>query len=218
MTENIQDNTQDKNNEVQIEAHVGDSVFVMLNSGCYVYGLITEIREGFISDDKISKCYRISITDDNFVDIWAGDIKMLNIYVPHLKDEYFKKMEAEYGVEFYDEFENMKEVPDIVNEFLVKGAWDRLNDEEKNTLIGNLCMSVENEVDLINAINMSRNRNNELHKQVMELLEKRTKAVQAVIDFQNDLNEKIDKIPLLYQYAYDYMYKTMGIDKLLKAI
>ena len=79
-------------------------------------------------------------------------------------------------------------------------------------------MSVENEVDLINALNMSRNRNNELHKQVMELLENRTKAVQAVIDFQNGWNEKIDKMPLLYQYAYDYMYKTMGIDKLLKAI
>lgn len=218
MKENIQDNTQDKNNEVQIEAHVGDSVFVMLNSGCYVYGLITEIREGFISDDKISKCYRISITDDNFVDIWAGDIKELNIYVPHLKAEYFRKMEAEYGVEFYDGVGELKDASVIVNEFLVNGAWDKLNDEEKNTLIGNLCMSVENQVDLINALDMSRNRNNELYKQFFELLEKRTKAVQAVIDFQNDWNEKIDKMPSLYQYAYDYMYKTMGIDKLLKAI
>lgn len=218
MKENIQDNTQDKNDEIQIDAHVGDSVFVLLNSGCYVYGLITEIREGFVSDTKISKCYRVAITDDNFVDIWAGDIKELNIYVPHLKAEYFRKMEAEYGVEFYNEFGELKEIPVIVNEFLVNGAWDKLNDEEKNTLIGNLCMSVENQVDLINALNMSRNRNNELHKQFMELLEKRTKSAQAVIDFQNDWNDKIDKMSLLYQYAFDYMYKIMGIDKLLKNI
>lgn len=218
MKENIQDNTQDKNDEIKIEAHVGDTVLIILQSGGAVLGMITEVREGFVTDAETAKFYRVGIGGDQYVDIIENEIKDIKIYNLINKDDYFERMKSEYGIEFCNQDGELKEIPDIVNDFLVKGAWDRLADEEKNTLIDTIGMSVENEVYLINALNMSRKRNNELHQQVMKLLEDRTKAVQAVIDFQNDWNDKTDKMPEIYRYAFELMYKTMGIDKLLKAI
>lgn len=225
MQENMNDNTQEivnenmqeNNDEIKLEPHVADTVLITLYSGCAVLGLVTEIREGFISGDEISKCYRIAISDNNVIDVWAGEIKAITIYVSPLRTEYFRQMEEEYGVEFYDKDGKLKDRSVIINDFLVKGAWDKLDDEKK-TLIDNLKMNVEAEVDLIDALNMSRNRNNELHKQFMELLEKRTKSVHSVLDFENDWNEKIDKMPELYQYAFNFMRKIMGIDRLLKEI
>ena len=214
----MQENIQDINNEIKIEPHVGDTVLIVLQSGGAVLGMITEVREGFGTDAEIAKFYRVGIWGNQYVDIAENEIKDIKIYNVINKKDYFERMKSEYGIEFYKEDGELKEIPAIVNDFLVKGFWDRLADEEKNTLIDTIGMSVENEVDLINALNMSRKRNNELHQQVMKLLEDRTKAVQAVIDFQNGWNEKIDKMPEIYRYAFDFVYKTMGIDKLLKAI
>lgn len=95
-------------------------------------------------------------------------------------------------------------------------VWDKMNDAEKETLMNNLSMDNKADIDLINALDKSRKRNNELHKKVLDLMEKRNKVLQSDIDFQKNYDRIANTLPEL-KWVFDFYYKLLGIDKLLGA-
>ena len=127
-------------------------------------------------------------------------------------------MKDKFEIDLLDANGNYRNTPDIVNEALVKGAWDMMSDEDKNELVDWLDMDIDTNVDLISALDMGRKRNNELHQKIMDHLNERIKLKNMAIDFQENWNEMENQMPESFRWAYDFIYKYFGIEDLIREI
>ena len=211
------DELQIKNIESK-DAELGDLVLIMLNQGGMILGSVVGCYDYFDDEGNVDKIYRIRLDEKRCIDIAAHDIKEIKVYVATDKQEYAAKFKELHDVDLEDADGNVREFPVIMNELMVNGEWDDITAEEKAELLGMIPHDDVEMLDLLNALNMSRKRNNELHKEVIALNDDKIKATQDVIDFMMETDKKLKDIPEWSRWAFETVYKYLGIDDFLRKI
>ena len=208
---------QENNNIKQTEEiKVGQYVSIITNACSEVMGLVTMIADYIDNENMVKKIYRIRINDNSYIDFSEDMISRIKILNMNSK-EYLQDFQAKYEIECFDDEGGVEHISTIINNALIKNVWEKLDDVEKDKLIGNLFIGNDETVDLINALDKSRHRNNELHKRVTELTDERTKTCNAVIEFCQNYHKATALMPQ-YQWACDIIYKFLSVDKLLKEV
>lgn len=207
---------QENNIEQTEEIKVGQFVSIITNTYSEAMGFVTMVTDYLNNNNEVKKIYRIRINDNYYIDFYEDMISCIKVLNMNSK-EYLQDFQAKYGIECFDDEGCIKHIPTIINNVLVNNVWEKLDDVEKNKLIENLFIGNDDTVDLINALDKSRQRNNELQKTVSELTEQRIKTCNAVIDFQKKFDEVSNMMPS-YKWAYDFIYDYLGINKLLREV
>lgn len=206
-----------ENKIVMEDIKIGDRIMVTTKNGGAVVGWVVGIYEYLKDGWSQVKYYKIGIGGKNYVDILEEDIaEVTNYFEDNI--EFVNTFIEKYDIDLLESDGKKRKVSDVVNEVLVKGIWDKMNDNEKTELTKWLTMDVATQVDLISALDMSRERNNELHQEVMKHLDDRIKLKRMVMDFKENWDEKTNQIPECFRWAYDVIYKYFGIEDLINAI
>lgn len=206
-----------ENNKFIEPVEIGNFVIVGYENGCRIAGILMGISQQMDMDGKKHIIYRV-IVGKTCMDILQDDISDIRQVTLRDNDKFIKKMKDKFEIDLLDANGNYRNTPDIVNEALVKGAWDMMSDEDKNELVDWLDMDIDTNVDLISALDMSRKRNNELHQKIMDHLNERIKLKNMAIDFQENWNEMENQMPESFRWAYDFIYKYFGIEDLIREI
>ena len=207
---------QENNIKQTEEIKVGQYVSIITNACSEVMGLVTMIADYINNENMVKKIYRIRINDNSYIDFSEDMISCIEILNMNSK-EYLQDFQAKYEIECFDDEGGVEHISTIINNALIKNVWEKLDDVEKCKLIENLFIGNDDTVDLINSLDKSRKKNNELHKKVCELTNQRIKTCNAVIEFQKRFDEVSNLMPS-YKWAYDFVYDYLGIDKLLKEV
>lgn len=197
--------------------HAGENIFVCTTYNVGIFGALLRKGEIVDSDGNVQRYISMRISEDNYEDIYERQITNIFVYPVEDKLEYWQEFEEKYSMKCFDDEGNLRNISVIINEMLINEIWDELAEREKEEFIENLPSDDKTMLDLINALNMSRNRNNELGKKMAEMADDRIKTCNAVIDFKEKYNSISNSFPE-YKWAYDFLYRYLGIDKLLKAV
>ena len=200
------------NNE---EIKVGKVVLVLTTEYSQIAGVLVMVSEYLVENGK-QKIYRIRISDNSYIDVDENIIKSIKVMKINHRES-LEEFQNTYGVECLDDTGSIKNISSIINEVLVKDIWAALPEDEKYELAENLILDELDTVDIINALDKSRKKNNELHKKVCELSDKKIKSCNAVIDFQKKYDVLSNMMPD-YKWAFDFVYDYLGIGKLLREI
>lgn len=206
-----------ENNKFIEPVEIGNFVIVGYENGCRIAGILMGISQQMDMDGKKHIIYRV-IVGKTCMDILQDDISDIRQVTLRDNDKFIKKMKDKFEIDLLDANGNYRNTPDIVNEALVKGAWDMMSDEDKNELVDWLDMDIDTNVDLISALDMSRKRNNELHQKIMDHLNERIKLKNMAVDFQKNWDEMENQMPESFRWAYDFIYKYFGIEDLIREI
>ena len=206
-----------ENNKFIEPVEIGNFVIVGYENGCRIAGILMGISQQMDMDGKKHIIYRV-IVGKTCMDILQDDISDIRQVTLRDNDKSVKKMKDKFEIDLLDANGNYRNTPDIVNEALVKGAWDMMSDEDKNELVDWLDMDIDTNVDLISALDMGRKRNNELHQKIMDHLNERIKLKNMAIDFQKNWDKMENQMPESFRWAYDFIYKYFGIEDLIREI
>lgn len=206
-----------ENNKFIEPVEIGNFVIIGYENGCRIAGILMGISQQMDMDGKKHIIYRV-IVGKTCMDILQDDISDIRQVTLRDNDKFVKKMKDKFEIDLLDANGNYRNTPDIVNEALVKGAWDMMSDEDKNELVDWLDMDIDTNVDLISALDMSRKRNNELHQKIMDHLNERIKLKNMAVDFQKNWDEMENQMPESFRWAYDFIYKYFGIEDLIREI
>lgn len=206
-----------ENNKFIEPVEIGNFVIIGYENGCRIAGILMGISQQMDMDGKKHIIYRV-IVGKTCMDILQDDISDIRQVTLRDNDKFIKKMKDKFEIDLLDANGNYRNTPDIVNEALVKGAWDMMSDEDKNELVDWLDMDIDTNVDLISALDMSRKRNNELHQKIMDHLNERIKLKNMAVDFQKNWDEMENQMPESFRWAYDFIYKYFGIEDLIREI
>ena len=206
-----------ENNKFIEPVEIGNFVIIGYENGCRIAGILMGISQQMDMDGKKHIIYRV-IVSKTCMDILQDDISDIRQVTLRDNDKFVKKMKDKFEIDLLDANGNYRNTPDIVNEALVKGAWDMMSDEDKNELVDWLDMDIDTNVDLISALDMSRKRNNELHQKIMDHLNEKIKLKRMAIDFQKNWDEMENQMPESFRWAYDFIYKYFGIEDLIREI
>lgn len=206
-----------ENNKFIEPVEIGNFVIIGYENGCRIAGILMGISQQMDMDGKKHIIYRV-IVGKTCMDILQDDISDIRQVTLRDNDKFIKKMKDKFEIDLLDVNGNYRNTPDIVNEALVKGAWDMMSDEDKNELVDWLDMDIDTNVDLISALDMSRKRNNELHQKIMDHLNERIKLKNMAVDFQKNWDEMENQMPESFRWAYDFIYKYFGIEDLIREI
>lgn len=191
------------------QVETGQWVSIMTTAYGAVSGRL--IQQGEYIDKELGKqkCYRVLLSEERCVDITEKEITYIRELPVLSVHDYYKRLEERYGLTCYDENELLKEV--------LGGKWDKFSDDDKSDFIKVFSPSDELIMDIVNAYSMSRKENTSLQKKIGELADEKIKACEAVIDFQKKYDSISNFIPEC-KWAFDFLYKYLGIDELLKAV
>lgn len=206
-----------ENNKLIEPVEIGNFVIIGYENGCRIAGILMGISQQMDMDGKKHIIYRV-IVGKTCMDILQDDISDIRQVTLRDNDKFVKKMKDKFEIDLLDANGNYRNTPDIVNEALVKGAWDMMSDEDKNELVDWLDMDIDTNVDLISALDMGRKRNNELHQKIMDHLNERIKLKNMAIDFQKNWDKMENQMPESFRWAYDFIYKYFGIEDLIREI
>lgn len=206
-----------ENNKFIEPVEIGKFVIIGYENGCRIAGILMGISQQMDMDGKKHIIYRV-IVGKTCMDILQDDISDIRQVTLRDNDKFVKKMKDKFEIDLLDANGNYRNTPDIVNDALVKGAWDKMSDEDKNELVDWLDMDIDTNVDLISALDMSRKRNNELHQKIMDHLNEKIKLKRMAIDFQKNWDEMENQMPESFRWAYDFIYKYFGIEDLIREI
>lgn len=202
--------------ENEKEFKVGQVLYIVTNTCSVVCGVLMMIADQYAGAGQTQRVYRIRITDNVSIDLPESFIQEMRI-ITNENIEFLKAFEEKYGIRCFDVDDNMMDTQTVVNAVLEKGVWDKLNEVEKEKLIDSLQIDHKYTVDLINALTASHKYNDALHNKVMGLIDQRGEALHAVIEFQKNY-DKICKAFPDCKWAYEFVFKYFGMDKLLKTI
>ena len=198
---------------------VGNFIFLHTTYQTGIAGAVLGKGEYIDGEGHTQRYLRMRISENNYMDVYESQIDKILMYCPKEDfEKYWTEFEEKYNVKCLDDEGNLRSIPAIINEIFAIGVWDKLNDEEKETFVKNLNVDCKTDLDLMNALNVSSKRNNELHEKVCELTDKRIETLQKAIDFEKQYDDMIAVIPEQYKWAFDFLYRWFGIEKFLKEI
>lgn len=198
---------------------VGDFIVLYTTYQVGITGFVLGKGEYTDGDGHVQRYLRMRISENNYLDIYELQITEIFLVEPGEETgKYWAEFDEKYNVKCLDDKGNLQKIPSVVKEVLVKGVWDKLSEEEKTKFVRHLDMDYETEMDLLNALDSSRKRNNELHRKVCELLDKRTETLKNAIDFQKKYDEKVSALPEQYKWIINILHKWFGAEDFVKKI
>lgn len=198
------------------EIKVNDTVFVLLNSGGSVAGVLAMIADYYNAESEaVTKLYRIVINNNKYIDLTDEEIKEMIVYSDDESIAYFKNIQNTYDVQCMDNDNNTRKTLEIVRDMIDKGVWDKWSAEEKETFLRYKCTDSKEIEELIDALSAAHTEKNNLMSKVLELTDKEIERNNAVIEFYDNYDTLSNFLPDA-KWVFDLVYQMMHIDSLTK--
>lgn len=205
----VKDNIDFENTEI------GQAYIIQLKTGSIISGALISKNE-FLKGNKTVRAYTIAFNNSKVIDLEESEIDRMDL-VEHYNEnhksvlEYLKEFQKRHNVKCFNDKGEVLSSSTILGEVVVgKKLWDDLLEEEKREFIGNLRLSAEDIVEVINATVDYMRENAKLHENKMRVLD-------ASVDFFERYNAGKKAYPHL-EKVYEFLYKESGIEDLIKAI
>lgn len=185
-------------------------VIAITSGGGVVIGQLVMQGEVALQENEVQKVYKICIIGNEYIDLYEKEIISIEPLLMSNKGEYLKDFEKRYGIKCFDNEGKVLSNSIIMGNIISKDKWDTLMESEKEEFVKCISFSNEDIVEILNVLIDYKHDAQKMHIKRKETLDNGL----AVLRNYDEIKRRIPEGAVYY----DFLYKQLGLDKLIKNI